>query len=48
MSRFIEVSDSGGLVTVFQVELDGYTRIHRTLLEELLRAGGYKYEEGER
>jgi hypothetical protein len=47
-NRFIEISDEAGLVTVVNVELDGYTRIHRSLLLELLHAGGYYYEEDSR
>ena len=46
MSRFIEVSDAQGLVTVFHVEDDGFAQIHVSLLKEFIMAGGYTFEEG--
>lgn len=46
--RFIEISDEQGLVTVVQVEPDGFTRIHRSLLLELVQESGYTYEEDTR
>jgi hypothetical protein len=46
VSRFIEVSDDRGLVTVFHVAEDGYAQIHVSLLKEFIQAGGYTFEEG--
>lgn len=46
MSRFIEVFDSKGLVTVFHVAEDGFSQIHVSLLKEFIQAGGYTFEEG--
>lgn len=45
VGRFIELYDEGGIVTVFDVEVDGFARIHRSLLLELIEASGYTYEE---
>lgn len=45
INHFIELSDDGGVFSVVAVELDGYTRIHSSLLKELLKETPYTYEE---
>lgn len=45
MSRFIELKENGGVFAVLGIEPDGFARIHRTLLIELLSAAECDYEE---
>lgn len=45
VKHFIELSDHGGVFSVVAVELDGYTRIHSSLLKELLEKTPYTYKE---
>lgn len=47
MSKFIEVYDDSGIVTVVRVEKDGFLTMHASLFNEFVERGGYRTEGAE-